>query len=59
VSRTAKIVYFLAALCIMTCFAAASVMLASNRPLLAAVLFIVAILATGTGFAVKGKLMKP
>jgi hypothetical protein len=57
-SQTAKVIYFFVALGIMTCFAAASALLAKERPVPALVLFVVAFVATGIGFAVKGKLMK-
>jgi hypothetical protein len=57
-SQTAKVLYFFVALSIMACFAVGSVMLAQERPVPALVLFVVAFVATGIGFAVKGKLMK-
>jgi hypothetical protein len=58
VSSTAKVVYFIAALLVMTCFAVGSVMMAEDQPKVAAVLFIAAIVGAGAGFATKRKVMK-
>jgi ABC-type xylose transport system permease subunit len=58
VSSTAKVVYFIVALLVMACFAVGSVMMAEDRPGIAAVLFIVAIVGAGVGFATKRKVMK-
>jgi hypothetical protein len=51
-------VYFIVALLVMACFAVGSVMMAEDRPGIAAVLFIVAIVGAGVGFATKRKGMK-
>ncbi len=57
-SSAAKVVYFIVALLVMACFAVGSIMMAQDRPGVAAVLFITAIVGAGAGFATKRKVMK-